>query len=468
MVSYTIMIIEVKNREILSDLLRRTGRGMKSDCTLHKGCGKCRVKLLSGLWESEGKLLPAPATAVACITRLKSCIGTIEIPDEQTSPPQSAETWSNVPALPRLAEAVIAVDMGTTTIAAARIENGSIVKSASAFNNQISFGDNVMSRIANSKENFSALRSALLETIKKLLEELDYQNVERIGIAGNTVMNCFLHGISPFSIGFYPFKAPQLLFPERRDLWGEKSVVTLPSLTGLLGGDITAGLYESQLEVGEMLIDLGTNCEIIFLSSAGLFGTSAAAGPAFEGAGISCGSRAPPGAIDHYCSDGRISVIGGIKPYGLCGSALVDFLAVERARGNLDRFGRFTSGAKCFEIAPGISVNEEDIAELLKAKAAVYAAVKTLEQYCGEPLRRLKIAGGFARYLDPESARKIGLLPPCPALICGNLSLAGAAHCAVTPGVLEEMSGLSKKIREIHLNECPGFEANFTAGLLLL
>ena len=468
MVSYTIMIIEVKTREILSDLLRRTGKGMKSDCTLHKGCGKCRVKLLSGLWESGGKLLPAPASAVACVTHLKSCIGTIELPEEEVSPPLAAETWNHVPELPQIAEPVIAVDMGTTTIAAARIEKGSIVKSVSAFNRQIPFGDNVMSRIASSKENFTPLRNALLETIHELLEELDYKSVERIGVAGNTVMNCFLHGIPPFSIGFYPFKAPQLLFPERGDLWENKRVLTLPSLTGLLGGDITGGLYESILEEGEMLIDLGTNCEIIYRSSSGFYGTSAAAGPAFEGAGISCGSRAAAGAVDHYFADGGFSVIGGGTPQGICGSALVDFLAVERGKGTLDRFGRLTSGAKSVELAPGITITEEDIAELLKAKAAVSAAIKTLEQYCKEPLRRLKIAGGFARYLDPESARKIGLLPPCPALICGNLSLAGAAHCAATPEILEEMAGLSKKIREIHLNECPGFEANFTAGLLLL
>ena len=255
-------------------------------------------------------------------------------------------------------------------------------------------------------------------------------------------------------------------FPERCDLWGNVPVTTVPSLTGLLGGDITGGLWESPLEEGEMLLDLGTNCEMVFCTGSGLVGTSAAAGPAFEGAGISCGSRAVAGAIDRYAADG-FTVIGGSSPRSICGSGLVDFLAVERRKGTLNRFGRFTSGAALFEIAPGVSVTEEDIAELLKAKAAVSAAVRSLERHCGAKVKKLKLAGGFSRYLNLDSARAIGLLPPLPATLCGNLSLAGAARCAVSPGEGEQMAETAEKIRELHLNDVPGFEEDFVSGLLL-
>ena len=221
------------------------------------------------------------------------------------------------------------------------------------------------------------------------------------------------------------------------------------------------------LEEGEVLIDLGTNCEMVFRTASGFWGTSAAAGPAFEGAGISCGSRAVTGAIDHYKGAGNFSVIGNTTPKSLCGSALVDFLAVERKKGTLSPFGKFVSGQKRMLIAPGISVTEEDISELLKAKAAVSAALKALEKVCGEKIRKIKLAGGFSRHLDLDSARQTGLLPELPAEVCGNLSLAGALRCAAEPQTVEKMAELAKKIREIHLNDVPGFEEFFTSGLLL-
>jgi ferredoxin len=120
------MIVEVKSHEYLTDFLRRSGQEMATACSLHKGCGKCKVKLLSGIWESGGKILPSPGTAVACVTRLKSCIGTIEIPDAEPALPQVLQEWQGTMPLPSLPEPVIAVDMGSTTLAAVRIENGRI------------------------------------------------------------------------------------------------------------------------------------------------------------------------------------------------------------------------------------------------------------------------------------------------------------------------------------------------------
>ena len=467
MLCYTIMIVEVKSHEYLTDFLRRSGLELSTACFLHKGCGKCKVKLLSGIWESEGKLLPSPGTAIACVTRLKSCIGTIEIPDAKPAVPQVLQDWQSPLPLPTCPEPVIAIDMGSTTLAAVRIEKGEIVKKASTFNGQISFGDNVISRIAQGKENFNAVRNALLDSVQMLLEQLESSSVKRIGAAGNTVMNCFLHGIAPDSIGVYPFKAPQLFFPERDDIFPPLPLVTVPSLTGLLGGDITSALYEAPLEEGELLLDLGTNCEIIFRTSAGYVGTSAAAGPAFEGAGITSGCRAVPGAIDHYRKRNEFSVIGGLSPRGLCGSALVDFLAVERESGALSSYGRFVSGESFVEIVPGVTVSESDIAELLKAKAAVASAVKALELFTSEKVKKIKLAGGFSQYLDLNSARRIGLLPPLPTKIAGNLSLGGAARAALLPDTVEEMKQYAEKIREIHLNEIPGFERLFTESLLI-
>ena len=462
------MVIEVTTHELLSEFLRRTGRGLPGDCGENRGCGKCSVELLTGLWESGGKILRAPCSAAPCVTKLKSCIGSIEVPEPSSAAPKVSADWGHVPApLPRNEIPVIAVDMGTTTLAAVRIEKGRIAASETALNGQCAFGDNVMTRIARACGAFGELRAALLDSIGLLLEKLEVRSAGRIAVAGNTAMCCFLHGVDPAPIGTAPFAAPQVLFPERKELWHGLPVFTVPCITGLLGGDIAAGLHESPLSEGELFIDLGTNCEMVFRTRSGLVGTSAAAGPAVEGCGISCGSRALPGAVDHWRGPGNFSVIGGVPPRSLCGSGLLDFLAAARRSGILSAAGRFTSGASLFEIAPQLTVTEGDVAELLKAKAAVSSAVAALEKHTGSAVRRLKLAGGFSRYMDPDSARRIGMIPDPPLLSCGNLSLAGAARLACEPDLLSEMTVPPGKLREVHLNDIPGFPELFTAALKL-
>ena len=462
------MVIEVTTHGLLSEFLRRTGRGLPGDCGENRGCGKCSVRLLSGLWESGGKVLRAPCSAVPCVTKLQSCIGSIEVPETPSGAPKVSADWEHVPVpLPRNEEPVIAVDMGTTTLAAVRIEKGRIAASGTALNGQCAFGDNVMTRIARAREAFGELRAALLDSIGSLLEKLEIKSARRIAVAGTTTMCSFLHGIDPAPIGAAPFTAPQVLFPERNDLWHGLTVCTVPCITGLLGGDIAAGLHECPLDAGDLFIDLGTNCEMVFRTPQGIVGTSAAAGPAFEGCGISCGSRAVHGAVDHWQAPGKFSVIGGGAPRSLCGSGLLDFLAEARRSGALSAAGRFTSGDPSFEIAPRLTVTEGDIAELLKAKAAVASAIAALEKHTGSAPRRLKLAGGFSRYMDADSARKIGMIPDLPVLSCGNLSLAGAARLACAPELLPEMAFGPGKLREIHLNDIPGFPELFTAALKL-
>ena len=461
------MIITVDTCETITEFLLRTGRGLPSACALKRGCGKCRVKLLSGVWECDGKICRPPCEAIACRTRLKSCVGTIEVPDNEENKTAVLQSWEKSFSLPCSDVPVIALDLGSTTIAGVRIEKGVIVKSAGCLNGQCAFGDNVISRIERAEKHFSEVRQALLDSCLQVLEELEYKSVSRIGLAGNTVMSCFCHGIDPAPIGVYPFKAPCLVFPERRDLFEDKSVVTVPCMTGFLGGDITGGLCTFPLEEGELFLDLGTNCEMVFRTVEGLFGTSAAAGPAFEGAGITAGSRAVPGAVVHYEGEGKYTVLGGREAKSICGSGVIDFLAVERERGALDKFGRFTSGASGMELAPGVTLFENDLAEVLKAKAAVYSGICALEKETGCRVTKIKLAGGFSRFLNIENARKTGLLPFAETAICGNTSLAGAARAAVSPETLTEMENTIPQIHEIHLNDLPCFTDLFTQALLL-
>ena len=130
-------------------------------------------------------------------------------------------------------------------------------------------------------------------------------------------------------------------------------------------------------------MDIGTNCEMVFRTREGIFCTAAAAGPAFEGSGIPCGSRAVEGAVDHYFPDGTFSVLGGGEAAGLCGSAMIDFLAVMRRKGRLNEFGRLQPKAEQFAFTETLSIREEEISQLLKAKAAVAAGIQTLADSCG-------------------------------------------------------------------------------------
>ena len=465
------MKIAVSSSDNLADHLRAKGIDLDMRCGGSGRCGGCRVKLVSGEWLCGGTPAFPPEVVPACRTRLVGGRGVVEVPGRTDS---YSEVLSDIDTslIPAASDTVIAVDVGTTTLAAVKICNGKIVASAGALNGQLRYGDNVLTRIAHaaSPRGLSELQNAVLDSLQKLLTELDPSGVARIAVSGNTVMCCLLHGVNPATIGVYPFAPPQCEFPPRRDLLPPFELLTVPCIAGYLGGDITSGLYASNLRPGEMLVDLGTNCEIVFNTGSGFIGTSAAAGPAFEGVGLRCGMRAAPGAIEHYSGgENCCRVIGGIAARGICGSAYVDYLAVERAAGRLNEFGRFVSPTEAYrEIAPGVGIGEDDVEQLLKAKAAIASGISALEEYCGGKADKLVLAGGFAAGLSLENAVAVGMLPRQRKMIrIGNASLSGAAALAASPELYGEFLRLSRLPREIPLAELPGFESRFVSALTL-
>ena len=464
------MKIAVSSSENLADVLRTKGIPLDMRCGGLGRCGRCRVKLLSGSWEYDGVPVSIPAAVPACRVRLTGGRGVVELVGTDASTPERMPGFDfEIPSGSSVT--AIAFDLGTTTLAAVKVRGGKILASAGAFNGQNRFGDNVVTRIARAStaDGLAALQQAVLSSLKQLLDELGGEGVERIAVSGNTVMCCLLHGIDPASIGVYPFVPPVSEFPVRRDLLPPFEVLTTPCISGYLGGDIVSGLYATNLRAGEMLVDLGTNCEIVFNTGNGWFGTSAAAGPAFEGVGLRCGMRAGNGAIEHYRAPGDFSVIGDVDARGICGSAYVDYLAVERAGGRINEFGRFVSPAEEYrEIAPGIGLSEEDVEQLLKAKAAISSGISALEEYCGMTASKLFLAGGFAAGLDLDRAVAIGMLPPHREMVkIGNSSLAGAAALAIKPELSPEFLRLSRIPREIPSAELPGFSSRFADALLL-
>ena len=462
----------ITSSENLARLLSRSGCALDLRCGGSGKCGRCRVKLVSGEWESAGAAVTPPCEVLACRTRLTGRAGVVEVPEVIEADPAVETALSDRVALKSTAETVMALDLGTTTLAAVTIREGKVIASAGCFNAQSRYGDNVISRIAHAAnpQGMDELRSALAESWTELAAELDLSRVSRVAVAGNTVMLSLLFGADPSPIGAYPFTPKTLTFPEHSDLFGGLPVAAVPCISGFLGGDITAGLLVAELSPGDMLVDLGTNCEIVFNTGNGWLGTTAAAGPAFEGAGLRCGCRAVAGAVDHYRGPGDFSVIGGGAPRcGLCGSAYVDYLAVEHRAGRIDGFGRFSNPPeRCREIASGLPIGEDDLEQLLKAKAAIYSGIASLEKYCGKTADRIFLAGGFASVLDLDNAVAIGMLPAGREyVVIGNSSLAGAAALAADPALMTELLRLSKLPKELPLAKLPGFERTFTDALLL-
>lgn len=411
----------------------------------------------------------------------------------------------------------LAVDVGTTTVVAllADLDSGRILAKASMYNQQIRKADDVASRISacRTPEDGAALQSLILrDTVNPLLAEVcekagrkDPGRVLDVVFSGNTVMGHLLLGLSPEGIGRLPFRPIQLRHPERDAgplglaAAPHARVRVVPSIAGYLGGDITADLHVTGMAGGEepcLLIDIGTNGEMALRSGNRLTACATAAGPAFEGYGLRHGCRACAGAIEHMefgpDLDFRLKVIGDLPPIGLCGSALIDFIACGYRSGLLSPMGRLdvarlkragrhlrdpelTGGSDaCVLVRAGehgrdtpLTLSDREIARILNAKAAIYAGLTALLEESGTAeadLRRVYLAGGFARHIRLRNAVTLGMLPDLPLdryTIVGNGSLAGAYLALVDSGAWESYDRIAELPRVIELNRQSSFESNF-------
>ncbi len=405
----------------------------------------------------------------------------------------------------------VALDVGTTTIAALLVDlrDGRVLARAADFNRQMHLGDDVVTRITLCKNDPAMVeqlqRAVVAETINPLISSLCAQagapeaGVVALSIAGNTTMLHLLAGVDPTSLGTAPF-TPQFL--EHRYMASEKIGLVPPAATAHLlagaaayiGADLTAGILASGLLYDEgpsLLVDVGTNGEIILKHGSRLLGCATAAGPAFEGARLLSGMRAGDGAISHLRFKTepafaiRREVIGGGQPVGLCGSAYIDILGQGRRVGLFNAAGRFDAGRHpgAGELISGgdgygrtlrvgyahgkrpLLVSESDVASLLQAKAAIAAGITILLRRLGlqaADIRTLYLAGGFGMHVDVPNAIASGLLPgfvPRQVQVVGNTSLGGAYLSLLEAGVATEIARAAKEIVVVELNLDPDFES---------
>ena len=355
--------------------------------------------------------------------------------------------------VPKTADGVF-VDIGTTTIATLRLENGVKKASDTRRNPQYVFGADVMSRITaqafgKHDEIVSSVRLGVGESIKAV-EGVDC----RCYISANTAMVNMYLGEDCKSLGVYPFRAPIL------DAYVTDRIIIPPCVSGFIGADVLSGLFMCGFHDSSdinMFIDLGTNTEIAIGNKDGIMTASAAGGPAFEGGGISCGVGAVEGAICTVSqTDGRFKTIGDKPPIGICATGITDLIAWLLKTEKMDLTGRLKDDIP-YALTDSVSFTQADVREIQTAKSAVRAGIEMLINKYGakdEDIKNIYIAGGFGKWLDIESACVIGLLPERFSGIyraVGNSSLGGIIKLSETHGGLEQMESIKKACTEISL-----------------
>jgi len=521
----------------LTDILAQHDFPLNARCGQRGWCRGCVVELLEGgLLDGSGEIIAAGGMIRSCQMRLPPGGRVVlAIPEHAQigAAPQVGETFViDVPfGLDPLFPPVpgrdtgFAVDIGTTTVVVLLVDltNGRILSRAGGFNAQVRFGDNVLTRIGagSSPAVRQAMRRALVEEtlvplLKKACERAGREPSRLAGgaVAGNTTMLHILADEDPTSLGIAPFTAAfldaRVLTAAAIGLSGggfdpAMPLQLLPGLAAYVGADITAGAHATGMTYDltpSLLVDMGTNGEVVLCVDGRLVGCATAAGPAFEGAGLSSGTRAQAGAIEtiHLTLAPfavEIATIGGrpaAADAGICGSAYVDFLATGRACGLVRANGRFDR-RRWLELPPqhriedddglafrlagnaggsGPRISEIDIAHLLQAKAAIGAGIDTLLDVTGISAReigRVYLAGGFGMHIEVAHAIGMGLLPGFveeQVRVVGNTSLAGALLALLDCGVLVEMESLRSRIEVIELNLQDSFEDRYIDHLSLL
>ncbi|BBO75433.1 ferredoxin [Desulfosarcina widdelii] len=410
----------------------------------------------------------------------------------------------------------IAMDIGTTTIYGQLIDlkSGAVLAEKGDFNGQISYGEDVISRIvfAEKAGGLEQLQKVAAETINKIVNgivrrsKVDPDDIAAITLAGNTTMTQLLLKINPRYIRRSPYVPASTLYPPIRavdiglDMGDHVTALVYPAVSSYVGGDIVAGVMGSGMYRDERLtlfMDIGTNAEIVIGNRDWLACAACSAGPAFEGGGIKFGMRAAKGAIEDFSLDPTtwepmLMTIGNVRPKGICGSGLIIMIAVMFELGLIDNLGKFNrdlatdriredngvweyvlARAEETQIDRDIALTEIDIENLIRAKGAIYSGCMTLLAEVGmdkADIERIILAGGFGSYVDLEKAMTIGLLPeiePEKVTFIGNSSLMGAKMSSLTNRIRRDVVEVTRSMTNFELSETPSYMDNYVAALFL-
>lgn len=363
------------------------------------------------------------------------------------------------------------LDLGTTTLALAMVslDEKKIVRNLTCTNPQRAFGADVMSRIEYCRNNsVGELQSVVVNAVNDMLREMGNAHGKKLYVAGNTAMLHLFLGVDCSSMGAYPytpaFLEGKIIDAKYIGVDFLSEVEILPSIASFVGADIVAGLnYVPRPSKGKfnMLVDLGTNAEIVLFSSTSALCTSAAAGPCFEGANISCGMSAVSGAVCAY-ENGRATIIDNAPAKGICGTGLVDVIAYLIYNNKIDETGLMDCGQ--FQVAENVFVTQQDIRQYQLAKSAVRSGIETLIKVKGisfDDIETLFVSGGFSSALNVLNAAATGLIPKkleTKTVAVNNSSLLGAVKFVCEKN---NLAIYSEKAVYIDLSSNPLFEKLF-------
>ncbi len=471
-------VFTAENNTNLLDFLRKMRMAPTADCGGRGICGKCKVCI-------NGE------DALACQTIIDRELS-VKLPEELRMQILSGGRDIFYQADSDMKGFAAAIDLGTTTIVCSLLDHyGRELASTSTLNPQVSFGADVISRIqaaldGHLTELTDIVRSALANLIMKActVSDTDPKQIRRIAMVGNPCMQELFLGIMPENLSRVPFE-PVLtkmqsipaspLFP----ICPDAEFLIVPDLSGYVGADTLGCVLSTEMyrkETMTLLVDIGTNGELVLGNRNRMIACSTAAGPALEGACIQFGMRAGEGAIDHVTwGDGEVhvSVIGEKEAQGICGSGIIDAVAVMLEQGIINHRGRIQSeagdfqGERAYYLTEKICLTQTDIRQVQLAKGAIAAGIRLMTDTMGislEEIDQVLLAGAFGSYITPQSACRIGLLPYelFPKIcVVGNAARSGAERLACSQSEREKAIEIYEKCTFLELASLPEFQKTF-------
>lgn len=399
---------DIPKGKLLSEVLVDNGFSVAHICGGRGICGKCKVTV-------DGE------SVLSCRYIINNDI-TVELPLNSDVESVTGAEESN-----RLSKKMCyALDIGTTTVALALVslDNREIINVVTCTNPQVSFGADVISRIDYCRQNsVDKLQKAVVDGVNNLINRMGGIYCDEMYVSGNTTMLHLLLGKNPSSMGVAPY-TPEFL--ESQSVKGENiglictgNLISLPCIASFVGADLVSGMNYVGMPSEDkynLLVDLGTNAEIVLFSGNSVLCTSAAAGPCFEGANISCGMSATDGAVYAFeigdNKKAKPKTISDVEPEGICGTGLVDIVSELVKNGIIDETGYME--CENYKIAEKVYLSQGDVRQYQLAKSAVYSAIVTLlkiENIEFSQIENMYISGGFSAKINIDNAVKTGLLP---------------------------------------------------------
>ena len=461
----------------LLDALRENGIYPDAPCGGKGTCGKCTM-------------LVDCTDVLACRTVVDRDMTVVLPPAEIRILQKNFCTEQGVD--PLQGRPLLAFDIGTTSVVCVLLDGktGKELAQSSMLNPQVAYGADVINRIQQAVQGKLAqltqlIRRAMTDLTQTVCEDagISPQEVGVVSVVGNPAMQQLFLGICPENLSEIPFapaltEATTVSCKEILPICPEAQLLTVPDIAGFIGADtigclLATNLYEDSALT--LLVDIGTNGEMVLGNKDRMIACATAAGPALEGANIRFGMRAAEGAIDHvWTENGKIlcSVIGGGAAKGICGSGLVDAVAVGLQLGLINKRGRILTDDHILPLTEAVSLTQEDIRQVQLAKGAICAGITLLAKQLGieiEAIQKVKLAGAFGSFVNPENACRIGLLPEAllkKIEVIGNAALSGAKMLARDPALLPFTQELTERTESLELASLSLFPKTFAKAML--